>query len=190
MSGRWESMELGGVWRESWLALGEAVRTPSAPWRTPVVATAGDDGGGRVVVLRGVSEERRELVFHSDARAPKVAALKRSPWLTWVFYSPEWQVQLRVRARAMVHVGDSVAMGYWPAVPEAARGNYGTVGAPGSSMAHPFAQQYLEGVSERNFAAVVTEAVGVDWLWLRSGGHRRAGWDWNSREWSGTWRTP
>ena len=190
MRGRWESTELGGVWQEIWRELGEVVRTPSAAWRTPVVATSGDDGGGRIVVLRGVCEERRELVFHSDARSPKVSALRRSPWLTWVFYSAESQVQLRVRARATVHVGDGLAKGCWLAVPEASRANYGTAGVPGSAMAHPFAQQYLEGVSERNFAVVVTEVIGLDWLWLRSGGHRRAGWVWNSREWVGTWRTP
>jgi Pyridoxamine 5'-phosphate oxidase len=106
--------------------VGKAARTPGNAWRTPVLATAGDSGGGRAVVLRQSVEDSRELTFHTDLRAPKVSALRTSPWVTWVFYEPRTQVQLRVRAAATIHAGDAVAAEAWDRVPAGSRKNYAT----------------------------------------------------------------
>ena len=143
-----------------------------------------------MIVLRSSVREERSLTFHTDARSPKVEALRRSPLVTWVFYSPEWQVQVRVRARAFLHLADSVTAAHWRKVPPAARSNYTSDLPPGASRPHPFAGEYLETTGESHFAVVRTEAESVDWLWLRPGTHRRAGWHWNGVDWQGCWRTP
>jgi hypothetical protein len=190
MDPSWESTDLEGVWSVVWRELEKAARTPGNAWRTPVLATAGDSGGGRVVVLRQSVEDSRELTFHTDLRSPKVSALRTSPWVTWVFYEPRTQVQLRVRAAATIHAGDSVAAEAWERVPAGSRKNYSTVEAPGTERPHPMAGEYLEKTGVERFAVVRTVASSVDWLWLAEGGHRRARWEWNGAIWVGRWLTP
>jgi len=186
----WDSTDLEVVWGRVWEGLETATRTPGDAWRTPVVATAGDAGGGRVVVLRQVDGEARSLTFHTDLRAPKVSALRASPWLTWIFYEPRTQVQLRVRAAGTIHAGDAIAAEAWDRVPAGSRKNYTTAEAPGTERPHPMAGEYLEKTGVERFAVVRTVAESVDWLWLAEGGHRRARWEWNGAIWVGRWVTP
>lgn len=190
MSVDWEPCKLEVLWRTLWRALESAPAAPGHPWRTPVLATAGDEGGARVIVLRDAVREERSLTFHSDLRSPKIEALRRSPRVAWVFYSPEWQVQVRVRARAFLHVADPVAAAHWVRVPPAARANYSGDLPPGASRAHPFAGEYLERTGEAHFVVVETHAEAVDWLWLPPGAPLRAGWDWDGEGWRGGWLTP
>jgi len=186
----WEHSELEVIWMTLWVALESAATSPGHPWRTPVLATAGDEGGARVVVLRDANRVERCLKFQTDIRSPKVAALRRSPWVTWVFYSPEWQVQLRMRAQAVVHFSDTVTATQWERVPPSARANYSSDSPPGEPRANPFSGEYLESTGESHFAVVETTTQTVDWLWLRPGAHRRAGWRWEGQGWQADWRTP
>jgi len=189
VSSRWDIGELAELEREIWKGLGTAVRRPKDPWRTPVLTTRAD-GDARVLVLRAVESGVRELEFHSDARAPKVAALQRDPGVTWVFYSARWQVQLRIRASARVHVGDAEAAAAWERVPESSRINYPAGPAPGTIRSGPGeAQDFREGMLA-HFARVRTSVERIDWLWLRPGGHRRATWEMVDGEWTGAWRVP
>jgi len=186
----WDSQDSGVIWSGIWEGLGVALRSPGHPWRTPVLTTAGDEGGGRVIVLRGASELSRELEFHTDIRSSKVEALRVSPRAGWVFYSAEWQVQLRVRARARLHVGDSVSSEAWDRVPEASRTSYSASQAPGTPVPHPYQGQYLQKTGRDNFAVVCTVVETLDWLWLNPSGHRRARWEWGGAGWSAEWLVP
>lgn len=189
MNSRWEKDGLADLEREIWKGLGAAVRRPKDPWRTPVLTTRAD-GDARVVVLRAVESGVRELEFHTDARSPKVMALERDAGVTWVFYAARWQVQLRIRAWARVHVGDAEAAAAWERVPESSRINYSAGPVPGTIRSGPgAAQDFREGMLA-HFARVRTRVERIDWLWLGPGGHRRAAWEMDDGEWIGTWRVP
>lgn len=190
MSEGWKSGDLELVWERLWAELETALTSPGHPWRTPVLATAGDSGGGRVVVLRRVDGRVGLLDFFTDLRSPKLEALRNSPWVTWVFYSPSARVQVRVRAQAMIHAGDAVAGEAWDAIPERGRRDYSTVDAPGTIRPGPFAGEYLERAGVEHFSVVRTHASSVDWLCLDEAGHRRIRWDWNGAIWVGRWVTP
>jgi pyridoxamine 5'-phosphate oxidase len=189
MASRWDTLDLGEIERRIWRALTAAVGRPKDPWRTPVLVTCGD-GEGRVVVLRAVDGVGREIEFHTDARSPKVRALERDPRVTWVFYSPRWQVQLRIRAVARVHVGDEAAEAAWGRVPAASRSNYADGPAPGVVVSAPLDAADFRGGIQAHFARVQTRVDRVDWLWLRPGGHRRAVWESDADGWAGGWRAP
>lgn len=177
---------LDGGWR--WLAL--ASRTPGHPLRTPVVATAGDDGGARVVVLRGVDAVAGELEFHTDARSPKAMALRRSPAMTWVFYDASTGVQWRARGEGRLHVGDDVWRAAWERVPAASRANYGVDAAPGTALGAPLEAVDFRDVGPAHFLVVRCRLEWLDGLWLRPVGNLRAQWVRDGAGWRGQWVAP
>lgn len=181
---------LGDVLEEGWRLLVLASRTPGHPLRTPVVATAGDDGGARVVVLRGVDAVAGELEFHTDARSPKARALRRSPAMTWVFYDASTGVQWRARGEGRLHVGDDVWRAAWERVPSASRANYGVDAAPGTALGAPLEAVDFRDVGPAHFLVVRCRLEWLDWLWLRPLGNLRAQWVRDGAGWRGQWVAP
>ena len=190
MSAPEEPPTLGSVLEEGWRSWRLALRTPGHPFRTPVVATAGDDGGARVVVLRSMDPEAGEWEFHTDARSPKSMALARSPWMTWVFYDAATGVQWRVRGRARLHAGDDVWRDAWERVPEASRANYGTDAAPGTALTSPLDAVHFRAIGPAHFLVVRCRAESLDWLSLRPDGNLRARWVRVDGGWQGSWTAP
>lgn len=181
---------LGGVLDEGWRLLGHASRSPGHPLRTPVVATAGDDGGARVVVLRGVDAVAGDLEFHTDARSPKASALRRSAAMTWVFYDASTGVQWRARGEGRLHVGDDVWRAAWERVPSASRANYGSDAAPGAALEAPLEAIDFRDVGPTHFMVVRCRVEWLDRLWLRPTGNLRAQWVRDGAGWRGQWVVP
>lgn len=184
----WPRMD--AILDEGWGAWAEASRTPGHPFRTPVVATAGDDGDARVVVLRAVDRDAAELEFHTDARSPKVEALRRSPRLTWVFHDLARGVQWRVRCQARLHRGDEVWRSAWERVPTSSRASYAGVAAPGSAVGSPREAIDFGERGPAHFMVVRCRAERLDWLGLRPEGNLRAIWTREGVGWRGTWVAP
>ena len=181
---------LEDVLAEGWRSWAEASRTPGHPFRTPVVATAGDEGDARVVVLRAVDRDAAELEFHTDARSPKVEALRRSPRLTWVFHDPVGGIQWRVRGHARLHAGDELWRSAWERVPTASRASYTSPAAPGTVVRAPMEAIDFPGGGPQHFMVVRCRAERVDWLRLRPEGNLRAQWTREGETWCGAWIAP
>jgi pyridoxamine 5'-phosphate oxidase len=177
-----------------WLELDRAAGDPRHPWRTPALATA--DGSVRTVVLRSVEASRRELVFHTDLRSPKISAIAASPRVEWLFYHPGDGVQVRALADATVHADNPIAEKTWRNVPPANRGNYQTVQPPGTPLRStdedlaPSPDTPDDGY--RNFAVITTRVSRFDWLLLAPTGNLRSRFDFNATadDWSATPLTP
>jgi len=158
-----------------WGELARATSDSTHSWRTPALATA--DGAVRTVVLRRVSEARRELVFYTDARSPKVAQLSVVPVVEWLFYNPMNGVQVRARATATVNADNETSEIAWRDVPDANRLNYCSAQPPGTPLpkhhaeAAPSSPQTEAGY--RNFAVVTTQVASFDWLRLAPSGNQR-----------------
>jgi len=188
------SGELGAVLNSVWAMLEGAVGDAAAALRTPVViglnATAPD---GRVMVLRGCDRNKAQLIFHSDARSPKMAALADDPRVAVVGYDAVRLVQLRLRGRVCLETRVALIDAIWSATRRAERRNYATALAPGATLdvasdGQPDAVDALR--ARGNFARLVIDVTAIDWLSLASKGHRRAVFVPCGEGWAGKWCVP
>lgn len=183
-------MNLADVLDSCWNGLEVAARDRRHPWRLPVLATLAADGSpaSRTVVLRHVDRAAPSIACHTDARSPKVLEVASEPRISWTFYDPQAQVQLRVRAMATVHLGraeDPIALERWERTSLSSRRCYLAPNPPSEASDAPSAN-LPEGLLDRspvpgedlpglaNFAVIATRPIAFDWLLLRASGHRRA----------------
>lgn len=169
--------ELDRIPAEMWQAL--AAR--HGAWRTPVLASVTPEGGAdaRVVVLREVSAQRRELVFFTDRRSRKHEALLDNPSACFVIYDVDagWQVRLYGSARAETATAEMDA--WWKTLGEHQRAHYGNA-ENASSM-----QEGLE-----NFAAFRVTIDRFHCLWLHDDGNEAAEFEWRGDGWRGHFVRP
>tara|TARA_E500000318_G_scaffold48629_1_gene45755 strand:- start:9057 stop:9638 length:582 start_codon:yes stop_codon:yes gene_type:complete len=99
---------------------------PQAPFRYPVLATAGRDGNpnGRVLVLRTADAVSWQASLHTDSRAEKVAELVKNKAAMLVFYDHEAGLQMRLKG-VMGRMADTPERkAIWAALPVSNRPNY------------------------------------------------------------------
>lgn len=191
MTRPWDTESLPDLLEHIWMELARIDGDRDHPWRLPVLATSGSHGANaRTVVLRGVTRPGHELMAFSDRRALKVSELRHHCSAVWVFYDPNERVQLRAFTEVRVHVEDTVVDTYWHRLPEANRSNYLSEKAPGAGLEAPGAGRVLSPGSAHQFAVLIGRIERLDWLWLREGGHRRAGFQREGAGWSGSWLEP
>jgi len=144
------------------------------------VATLGGDGrpDARTVVLRHVDADRREIRFHTDARSPKAADLRRDPRLALHWYDPANRVQMRAAATATIHHGDDVAAAAWAAAQPMSRACYTSPTAPGTPiddfLPAPAPPAPGDDLSLAHFAVVACRFDAIELLALHASGHQRA----------------
>lgn len=154
-----------------------------SPLHTPVVGTG--DGDMRVMVLRHFDQDTMTLRFHTDARSPKVAAIKHDPDVGILFYDPEAKVQIRVRGTGRVEKNGTAADAAWAQSTPFARRCYLAEAARGASSEVPLSglPDWAEGIvpteadlapARENFAVIMVSIRAFDWLFLANTGHRRA----------------
>ena len=168
-----------------WLDLQRATQDRHHEWRTPVLATVGQNASpqARTVVLRHADSKLRLLQIYTDSRSPKVDDLRGKPEVLLVFWSKRLSWQLRVRAIASVQLDGPVVDAGWAKVSQSATaGDYLSAIAPGQKL---LADGPLSAVPQRphHLAVVSLQVQEIDWLELARSGHRRAGisadgWEW------------
>jgi len=161
------------LWRE----LARAPLDRHHEWRTPVLATADENGAdARTVVLRETDADARELRLFTDARSAKVAQVARQPQGTLVMWSKRLSWQLRVRVHLRVQDEGLAVASRWARLKQSpAAQDYLSPTAPGSPLDAPAPGRV---VPERgHFALVTARVLAIDWLELHASGHRRAGFD-------------
>ena len=166
-----------------WMELGRATQDRHHAWRTPVIATAGEDGlpDARTVVLREADANTAVLRFYTDGRSEKVAQLSYRPDAMLVFWSKRLNWQLRVRVAITVHAAGPQVESVWARVSQsAAAGDYLSPCAPGAPLSAtvPAAAQ-----QQHHLVVLSAEVHEIDWLELARGGHRRARLRANTWEW-------
>ena len=180
-----------------WAALERACRSRESPWRTPVLATVGRDGGpdARVLVMRGADSQARRLEFHTDSRSAKLRAISRQPRVVLCFWDPAAQLQLRAAGIAAAwgdsphresrEGGSARRESAWARVPADSRRNYAGESPPGSIIANsnrPVAPDPQGGFA--HFAILDVALFRLEWLWLGGPTHVRGEALWAD----GTWK--
>ena len=166
-----------------WMELGRATQDRHHAWRTPVLATKGEDGlpDARTVVLRETDAKTAHLRFYIDGRSAKVNQLSGQPEAVLVFWSKRLNWQLRVRVSITTIAAGPLVEAVWARVSQsAAAGDYLSPNAPGSALS---AVTPTDAQQKHHLMVLSAHVHEIDWLELARGGHRRARlradtWDW------------
>jgi len=174
------------VFDEIWDLLSEGAEKSSSAFHLAFIATSAENIPKlRTVVLRKVIKNEHALVFHTDKRSHKVNEIKINPNVSWLFYSKENKIQLRLEGTAFPHVDDALADAQWRHSRLLSRRCYLTEPAPGTETPGPHigipddlakrtpSEEESESGRE-NFCVVKTKIKHIEWLYLRSNGHLRA----------------
>ncbi len=171
--------------QQIWKELGRATQDRHHAWRTPVLATAADDGlvNARTVVLRGVDATRASLDIFTDDRSPKVSELRTQQAALFVFWSSRLRWKLRVRVNMSVQTTGPDVEALWQRVSQtASASDYMAQAAPGTAWCEP-GNSAEDSSRHSHFALLRAQVTEMDWLELGRGGHRRARiladtWEW------------
>ena len=175
------------------LILSEAVPNAQTLFHTPVVSTMHEDKiVSRVMVLREFDFDKKLLRFHTDNRAAKIKNLKQNSSATVIGYDPDLKIQIKMQGVANVHINDEVTEMAWNESTARSKKCYSVKG--GSSKEIPDPEEYDITNFEvedgyKNFAVIVFKFNSLEFLYLKSSGHRRALHSWDD-EYSSTWLVP
>jgi hypothetical protein len=198
--GKWGTLD--GVLNEIWKMLERGVTRFNDPFHWPVLGTTGKDGCSlRTVIFRQLILPDRILVCHTDARAAKSQEIGYSNQVSWLFYHPKKDIQLRISGIAELHTDDQFADDQWAATRITSRLNYCATQLPGTPVDKPSSglpdfllnkiPTLLESEKGRkNFMTISCRIDNIDWLLLSVLGNRRARFDWHENKLSSTWLIP
>lgn len=197
-----QEKRLNAVLSEIWTMLDRGAARYKDPFHTPVLGTVADSGCSlRTVILREVNKQSRTLICHTDGRAQKVTEIEASENISWLFYHPKHQIQLRMSGPAKLHQSDSVADVQWAKIKLTTRLNYLAKLPPGTPVAAPTSglpdllRNKIPALAEgqkgrKNFVAIICRIEAIDWLELRKLGNRRACFNWENGRWRNSWLIP
>lgn len=201
----WEVDDLSELLDRIWSSFARGAYSNREAFHWPGFATIDAQGCPQVrtVVLRRSDKPSRALEFHTDVRAGKAQEIAANPLVSWYFFDPERQVQLRVKATAHIHERDAHARRVWDGLSPSSRHIYTVSPAPGTEVETP--QSGLPSPRESgpfiipgadqgwaNFVVVATSVQEIDFLVLGRRGHRRARFTWNAEaeQWDAAWLIP
>ena len=131
----------------------------------------------RSVIIRKFDCEKRNLIFHTDIRSPKVKAIRSNPATHCLFYHFREKIQLRIETCSSVHYNDPVHEDAWEKATLSSRKCYLSKykpsqkiqesgdGLPSHLLARiPSAEESQFG--KANFAVIVNEIISIDWLYF------------------------
>ena len=119
-----------------WNQLHQVNEDRTAPCRLAALATVGDGGDARMVVVRHANRSAFRVDIHSDTQADKVNHLRHAPRATLLFWLPELQFQIRLRAHFSVVSGPEVEP-QWARLHPGAQQAYGGTPPPATPLNQP-----------------------------------------------------
>ena len=176
-----------------------AAKDRRSPMHVPAVVTSDVDARG--MVLREFHSGEWYLRFHTDTRAPKVAAIEADPRMAVLFYDKGSKIQIRVKGKGRILRDDPITQTAWDNGTNFARRCYlgdgpgaasevPTSGLPDEFEGHEPTDEQLIPARE-NFAVLKVELEELDWLYLAHTGHVRAQFTKDdSAAWQGRWVSP
>tara|TARA_A100001011_G_scaffold390626_1_gene474446 strand:+ start:363 stop:956 length:594 start_codon:yes stop_codon:yes gene_type:complete len=175
------------------LILSEAVSNTQTLFHTPVVSTMYENKiVSRVMVLREFNFDKKILRFHTDNRAAKIDNLTKNPSSTVIGYDADLKIQIKMQGQAKVHIDDEVAKIAWNESTPRSKKCYSVKGGSSKKIENPGDYDITNFEVEdgyQNFAVIIFNFLSLEFLYLKSSGHRRALHDWYD-DYSSTWLVP
>lgn len=153
-----------------------------------------DEGkiASRVVVLREFNSKERYLRFHTDARAPKIKHFQKNSNASILGYDPALKIQLKLQGSVEVHLKDDVTIASWNESTTRSKKCYSVEGGSSLEIDNP-AEYDIRDVNIEdgylNFAVIKFTYTSLEFLYLKSSGHRRAVHSWDE-ELTSNWLVP
>ena len=169
--------------RTAELILDDAVENAKTLFHTLVLSSHDEDKiVSRVVVLREFNSKERYLRFHTDARAPKIKHFKKNSNASLLGYDPSLKIQLKLQGNVDVHFNDDVTKSSWNESTTRSKKCYSVEGGSSLKIENPSEYDLKDGNIEDgylNFAVLKFKYTSLEFLYLKSSGHRRAIHSWN-----------
>ena len=147
----------------------------------------------RVVVLREFNSKERYLRFHTDARAPKIKHFQKNSNASILGYDPALKIQLKLQGNVEVHLKDDVTIASWNESTTRSKKCYSVEGGSSLEIDNPAEYDIIRDVNIEdgylNFAVIKFTYTSLEFLYLKSSGHRRALHSWDD-ELVSNWLVP
>lgn len=131
----------------------------------------------RVMVLREFNLDDRKMRFHTDYRAPKIKNFSNNSITTVLGYDPELKIQIKLQGNIKVHYDDEITKLAWNESTSRSKKCYSVKGGSSKVINDPVDYDIKEFEVEegyKNFAVLLFSFNSLEFLYLKSSGHRRA----------------
>jgi hypothetical protein len=146
----------------------------------------------RVMVLREFNMKERFMRFHTDYRAPKIKQYKINNTATVLGYDPILKVQIKLQGTIESHYHNSITRGAWDGSTTRSKKCYSVRGGSSLKIDDPNEYDLKDGNIEdgyMNFAVLIFKFDSLEFLHLKSSGHRRAIHTWDD-VYKSSWLVP
>ena len=170
-----------------------AVDDAKSLFHTPVVSSIKNNQiTSRVMVLREFDLEGRKMRFHTDHRASKIHHYEEDSSATVIGYDPEIKIQIKLQGNMSIHYDDEITKLAWDNSTPRSKKCYSVKGGSSKEISSPEEYDIKDFEVEegyKNFAVLVFHFNSLEFLYLKSSGHRRAIHKWND-EYDSNWLVP
>ena len=146
----------------------------------------------RVMVLREFNLKERYIRFHTDYRAAKIDHYSENNSASVLGYDPNLKIQIKLQGSISVHYNDHVTQAAWEGSTTRSKKCYSVKGGSTLEISDPKEYDLKDGNIEDgyiNFAVLKFSFKNLEFLHLKSSGHRRALHSWNE-SFASTWLVP
>ncbi|MEL1227210.1 MAG: pyridoxamine 5'-phosphate oxidase [Candidatus Neomarinimicrobiota bacterium] len=173
--------------------LSDAVGNAKTLFHSPTVSSIEDSKiVSRVMVLREFDLKKRFMRFHTDYRAPKIKQFKNNSTATVLGYDPILKVQIKLQGTIESHYHNSVTRNAWDNSSTRSKKCYSVRGGSSFKIGDPSQYDLKDGNLEdgyMNFAVLIFQFNSLEFLHLKSSGHRRAIHTWDD-VYKSSWLVP
>ena len=170
-----------------------AVDDAKSLFHTPVVSSIKNNQiTSRVMVLREFDLKDRKMRFHTDYRASKIHHYEEDSSATVIGYDPEIKIQIKLQGNMSIHYDDETTKLAWDNSTPRSKKCYSVKGGSSKEVSNPEDYDIKDFEVEdgyKNFAVLVFHFNSLEFLYLKSSGHRRAIHKWND-EYDSNWLVP
>ena len=176
--------------------LKDAIENRRNLFHTPVLSTFSDSKiNSRVIVLRGFDPVKRTLRIHTDSRSRKIKDISENSDATLLGYDPDLKIQLKLNGSIDIHYQDNIADLAWKDSQEMSKVCYSISESPGNEIDDPGnydvdSENININEGYKNFAVINFHFNSLEFLYLRSSGHRRSIHVWETEELRSNWMVP
>jgi len=175
------------------MILTNAVENAKTLFHSPTVSSIDDSGiNSRVMVLRDFNLKKRFMRFHTDYRAPKIKQYKKNNIASVLCYDPILKIQIKLQGIIDVNYHNSITRSAWDSSTTRSKKCYSVKGGSSLKISNPVEYDLKDGNIEdgyMNFAVLIFSFTTLEFLHLKSSGHRRALHTWDDKLQS-SWLVP
>ena len=175
------------------LILNNAVENAKTLFHTLAVSSIDNNQiATRVMVLREFNLKERYIRFHTDYRAAKIDHYSENNSASVLGYDPNLKIQIKLQGSISVHYNDYLTQAAWEGSTTRSKKCYSVEGGSTLEISDPKEYDLKDGNIEdgyKNFAVLIFSFNNLEFLHLKSSGHRRALHSWD-KSITSTWLVP